>query len=294
MEATNKLNILFFIPVWKRLHITATCYKGLQRVIDYAGHRANISVLIVCSEEEHQALAKRHGFNTFYVDNFPVGSKFNRGMEHALTLGWDYLFQINSDTLISNKLFDIFLSAMNADEGFVSIEDLVIYNTLTGEAKTYRYTTNGCGIRAIRRDWIENVGYMLYCRVKKTRSGAWIAYRAGENRYLPVPLTNKPFVDALSEKRVFRLWPPDANKRLDNSSRDTFFSVYGEPALWIKTSVQPLVVDMKSETNIWSYEDLGDGVVLSDEEKAGLKNYFPEIEEVFSYAPAAGDENTEG
>lgn len=280
MGDTDKIKILFFIPVWGRVPITKLCYQGLIRFMSYAEKYSDCEVLIVYSEPDHQGLAHQFGFNLVYADNKPIGRKLNIGLEHALKLDWDYLFQLNSDDLLSDRLFDIFYQAMRNKEPFASIEKLYMYDSETGKAKHYHYTHTGCGIRVVSRDWIEGAGWQKYCRVSRSARGRYIKYSAGEQRHLPVGLTRKIFITPLSDQNVFRLWNPERNKGLDNDSRNTMFATFGEPIGWIKgVNELPMAVDIKSENNIWQYDDL-QGWELSRNEYKQMHKQFPELSNI--------------
>lgn len=290
MDATNELRILFFIPVWQRLQITEVCYKGLKRIIEHVGERAQCDVLIVQSEDEHEELAKRYGFKSTHVNNHPLGDKFNKGMIAALKLKWDYVVQLNSDDLLSNDLIDLFIGLMNEGHKFASIEKLYIYDTKTHEAQEFHYTLNGCGIRMISREAIELAGWQQYCEVKQSRQGTYIRHRAGENKYLPAVMANKTFINPLSARIVFRLWEPGINKGLDNNSRNTIFAVIGEPVGWIRgVNSKPMVIDLKSDINIWKYDQL-QGRELTRSEVATLPKEFPELRDITSCVGVVGQE----
>jgi glycosyltransferase involved in cell wall biosynthesis len=248
--------------------------------MSYAKKYCDCEVLIVYSEPEHQGLAHQFGFNLVFSENKPIGRKFNTGLEHALKYNWDYLFQLNSDDLLSNRLFDVFYQAMKNNEPFASIEKLYIYDSETGKVKHYRYTHSGCGIRVVSRAWVEGAGWQKYCRVSRSARGKYIQYSAGEERYLPDGLTRKQFVTPISRCKVFRLWSPERNKGLDNDSRNTMFAVFGEPIGWIKgVNELPMVVDVKSQNNIWQYDDL-QGRELDGNERNQMHKQFPELNSV--------------
>lgn len=274
-------HILFFIPVHRRPAITRLCFDGLERLRQRIGDHARTEVLIVGDEEEHRTEAKARGYKWCEAENNPVGAKFNTGMQHALTLPWTHVWQLNSDNLLSNDIWEAFEHLFMSDCPLFGIEWLYFYDSNTGRMKQHRYFT-GCGIRVIRREAIESAGWCRYAKAKMSMAGGWINIPGGETGYFPKVKTQGKLFQELSAKDVFQLWPPNISNGLDNTSRNQIMWVLGlntirfpAPDKW----PMPLVVDIKSETNIWSFEDFDDPE-LTPEQVAEAIRPFPELEKI--------------
>lgn len=273
------MNIQFFIPVYRRLKVTELCYQGLRRILSHIGDRATCRVLVCGSEPEHEALARRYSWDYIHQDNEPLGRKMNGGIEHALGQEFDYLFQLNSDDLLSNELADIFLEFAEKSEPFFSVERLYFYHPATNQAKKFRYF-DGCGVKGIRRDILEKAGWCHKVQVVRAFAGMFYNSKAVEqrwNNYVPVALLSS-HVRALSQKRVFNLYPDHINRGLDYAAGDKLRSVTGG-YMRLPMPIDPLFVDIKTDENIWPYDSLTGGEEATEADWARMRRIFPELNE---------------
>ena len=111
------MKILIFVTVWKRPEVTDLTYSGLDRIQSiFKEEGIDSEVLIVSSEDYHTEKAKNRGYHVIEVENFPIGTKMNKGIEHALTLDWDCMMRMDSNNLLSNLYIRNFIAAYK--EGF--------------------------------------------------------------------------------------------------------------------------------------------------------------------------------
>ncbi len=205
-------------------------------------------------------------------------------MEYALTNhSFDYVWQLNSDNVLSTDIWGAFAHYFEQGADFFGIEKLFIYEAATGRMKQYRYF-DGCGIRAIRRDVIERAGWCVYARAKQRMRSMYVSITGGETGYFPEVKVNGRLFEQLSARRLFILWPDTAQRGLDNMSRNKMYWINGintikapPPDRW----PNELVVDIKSETNIWKYDDLS-GDELTHAQKVKALRSFPEVEHLYS------------
>ena len=93
-----------FIAIWKRPLITKACFDGLMR----HKRKHNIDVFCVVSEKWAIDLCEAYGFKYCVTENKPIGQKMNKGLEKVLEYNFDYLLQMNSDTLLAEEFFDVY------------------------------------------------------------------------------------------------------------------------------------------------------------------------------------------
>lgn len=275
------MRTLFFIPAWQRREITEICYRSLQRVIATSPPEIGCEVLTVVSDKKDERLARKYDFHTFSTPNEPLGKKFNAGMEYALNeYEFDYVFQLNSDDVLSTDIWRAFLPYFQKKRPFFGLETLYFYDLPTGRMKRYHYF-DGCGIRVISRTAIEKAGWCKYGRAKQSMSAVWVRIGSGETGYFPEGKVNGRLIEELNPKRVFHLWPPEAAKGLDSWSRNRIFWTNGINTLRFPPEdewPEPLVVDIKSDANIWQYDDCPDGKDMEPGAKAKALRKFPELE----------------
>jgi len=153
------MKALIFIPVWRRVPEAKLTYKGIHRIQKVLKEEEiDSQVLVISSEPEHTELAKKEKFLVTECENFPVGQKHNCGLNYAMSLEWDYLFQMGSNNLLTDTYIQLW--AKTAKENVKIFGTRKFYNILPDrehitEFKTkYAYILSGVG-RGIRRDIIE-------------------------------------------------------------------------------------------------------------------------------------------
>lgn len=239
------MRILTYIPVWQRRSITELCYKSLKRSILSAPKELSFVVLIVASDEQDADLARKYGFDVLMCENLPLGRKFNTGLEHALsTWNWDYLFQLNSDDLLSTDFWPIFTDFFTRKLYFFGVNKVYFYDSETKDMREFHYGA-GCGIRFIRRDIVEKAGFV-------TKNNA----------------------------EVFELWTDYLNGGLDNDSSNTILSRAGKMQHFAMSSPRPVVVDVKSAVNIHSFQEFRNAQRLSESHRKQVMRRFPELREL--------------
>lgn len=289
----TKPNILFFIPVWQRREITRVCYEGLERFRKHLlkQHGIDSLVWIVSSDAEDTSLAKEFRYYYCETDNKPLGAKFNKGLYAALQsdIPFDYIWQLNSDDLLSNKLADLFTPLFERGEKFFGINKLYAYDAPTGRMRHYEYL-DGCGIRVIHRSVIETVGYCYHVENKQSAIGVNFSEIKGERQYIPVPRYKEARHQRLDSLIYFKFWQDSLNKGLDNNSMNRVYRFMPDVfPMRIPRQESPMVVDIKSEENIWTYDSLKDlhsnaDYALNDAQKNKVFNEFKELSMLNSYA----------
>jgi hypothetical protein len=309
------VKILVFIPMWKRRRVMDWALKSLEAALERAPW-LDAQRFAVVSREEDFVFATERGFDCFYAENDAarLGAKFNAGMAHALqTRGFDFVFQMNSDTILAQDFFaharphleagklmtginiigffDTGLSAEEADEMPAAAGEKKQGAPISNKGNRFRCAdsilrynyTAGCGIRFIAREAIEQAGWQRLAVPKRDMAAARISFRAGDRGWVPRYFyAPKNFADGGEEH--FRLWPEKPNG-LDNSSHRAIAACY--PALAAHPffgAGQMLALDVKSGQNLWGIENFADGHRLlfrSVEGRAALAR-FPALADALS------------
>ena len=326
MQSTQ-IPILIFIPMWKRRRITDWSLRSLEEALAFSPWIKPYR-LAVTSRPEDASFALQRGFAITHAENDAerLGEKFNAGMAAALqTRGYDFVFQMNSDTILARDFFEHAKNRLTANEpffginvvGFVdtglSAEDADVWPPPSGTRPAdfagknqnkgsrfqtretnfvppippyviaYNYTA-GCGIRFIRRDIIEQAGWMRYATPLRSMSAPRASYAQGEPCWVP-RAHYKPEKFADGPPEVFRLWPP-LPRGLDNASHRAITSVF--PHLARHPFIgegQMLALDAKSGQNLWGIENFADGPSEVFRIGPELLARFPALGEIFADFP---------
>ncbi len=148
----TRVELLFFLAVWKRPEITEICFLGLNRLRKHPDY--DINVLAVISEESMIPLCERYAVDWCITKNSPLGAKKNYGLAQAMRKKFDYLVEIGSDDILKDEFLDVY----SWDRHVFALSDFLMINTKDGECrrKTKQMAYYGTG-RAISRTAIEKV-----------------------------------------------------------------------------------------------------------------------------------------
>lgn len=277
------MNILIFVPVYRRLEITEICYKGLQRIIEDAPTGINIQVLIIASTLPDAKMAHKYGFDVRMIDNKPLGAKLNKGLDYALRkYQFDYLFQLNSDNVLHKHFWSYFSPFLLDRKPFFGCNHIAFYDSITGRLLQYLYH-GGCGIRFIRRDIIEGAATKYIVNNPQAAGGVNFVIPEGITQ-----VSKQRYKSKYGDVRGIRieLWPPEKNSMLDDSSTAEIRKAYGphmQQLFPYQDKPQPLVIDIKSKTNIHSLSEFeGDrfATELEGKEKEQILDCFPEVKQI--------------
>ena len=260
----NLPKILILIPVWKRPEITEICFSGLDRI---RKHRANIEILAVISENEYKARCDTHEIEYTFFENQPLGAKKNHGLKVALDKDWDYLIELNSDDLIKNELLDIY-DTLNHD--YLALRNFCFLDSKTLRLKEVESkTAYGIGRRYSRRA-VES------CKVKTMHMKETCITSEGvleRGKVYDVKQENI-YGNVISEG--IKMWNDAASAGMDNFSNLLLNSRgYFAKQIFCK---EPLAVDIKSDVNIWAFNENA-GI---DYDLDKFKNGLPELDGIIN------------
>lgn len=118
-------------PFWKRPEIVAEYVRSLERLPDH-------QLLAIISEEDpfYYDILELLPEETWIVvcENNPLGAKKNAGMEFARSLEWDYLLELNSDSIVNPALFELYRPYMEKETPFFGLKDLYVVDYVTKES----------------------------------------------------------------------------------------------------------------------------------------------------------------
>lgn len=142
--------------MYKRPKISSIFFESMERL--------NIPVIAGVSEEESLSVATKYGAEIVITDNHPLGRKWNRTIQHAMSRigNWTHLLIMGDDDILLPE----FLPAIGKypDEPLLGVSQMYITEPATKRAVRFEYK-NGVAIgsgRVIRRDVLEKIGGELF------------------------------------------------------------------------------------------------------------------------------------
>lgn len=121
------MHIVAMVTAWQRPAVTRCCYRALSRVELPPGWR--LDVQIAGSEGDvSRAMADEFGFRYLETDNRPLSQKHNRMVQATRDLGWDYLWLLGSDSIVSPSILrEIYGPALADHPAWCGLRDLYFF-----------------------------------------------------------------------------------------------------------------------------------------------------------------------
>lgn len=277
------MKVIFFLACWKRPEITELCFMGLKRLMKH--NKVKSSALAVISEEEMIPLCKKYGIDFIVYENEPVGRKKNAGLDEVLKRDFDYLIELGSDDLISDKLIDIYLPFMERGEDFFGSRHYLFIDGPTGQGRDWNCEPDenfnpGLG-RCMSKKLLQTMTGKVLVKTNTAIMSEMNLISEGETGFLKKDeaecFERLGWIEILQNQISTFMWS-DINRGLDNDSTARIKSK-GFKFKRIETP-EPLLADIKGDENIWGYNpELGVSVdidkflnILSKDEKAYFWN----------------------
>jgi hypothetical protein len=199
---------------------------------------AELKLVVVGNKDEDPenfAIANSSGVvNWVHSVNLPLGKKWNTGLSEIKNIDADYIMIVGSDDLIDKKLLTKYVDLANKRADYVGVIDLYFMNSVNG------------------------------------RMGYWPGYltsKKGETIGCA-----RMFRKEIAEKFNYKLWADHLNKSLDGSLTAHFKKINLKPIPLSCKKDDIFVMDLKSQTNIWSFDAFKK---INVDAGAVLKKHFP-------------------
>lgn len=251
-EMKKPVKILLFFAVWQRPEILQICCEGVKRLCSYKPEKFDITPFAVASPDDPaiQVLEKYEIPFTLAPNDF-LGKKKNIGLKTALeNVSFDFMLEMGSDDLISNKLLDLYEHLFAEEKLCWGPDSCYFVNAENGQiAKWKTDLVIGAG-RVVHRSVIEK---LIQHEFIFTQSIAGIDFD-----YHPRQIAY--FSDAVCKSYekweyghatgniVFQFWSDARQRGLDTNSLENMRRVGVDHDL--VTLTEPLIVDIKSDVNL--------------------------------------------
>jgi hypothetical protein len=230
------MNILIYTAIHKRPEITELFLLGIERLKEYSGH--NIELFCVCSTQDDKKLLKEHGVEYCVYPNDSLADKLDYGFKQAIKKDFDYLMGLGSDNLIDHELFEKhYDKLMRSNVDCFGLKSFGVVNSYTLETSIFHYFHEDNHKRLV------GAGRMM-------------------SRHLCNKFVDKPFYNRNS-----------FSKGADRASENEILKHTDIKCIF---SPEIYVLDIKSQTNIWSYNDLLPKTIPADFKKI---THFTSVQE---------------
>lgn len=234
------MKYLYLIPLWHRIHIARICLEHLLAT-------TQDPIVCITSETDSESLCDDLGIDRVSAPNLPLGRKKNIGLGYALeNYTFDALVELGSDNLLAPEAKNMWEEGINA----------TCVTIVTDGERTKKVNTGqpiGAG-RMIHREALD-LFWSYRLEMKESVAGAIGVRSKGDKLYVPRNKAKGMIDNGRAEQisdLTYCLWPMGKSRGLDTQS-ELKLRNFGYP---IHYCDREIVVGMKSETNIWSFDDL--------------------------------------
>lgn len=258
------MRIALCSAVWGRTDLTRVWWNGASRIRQQLRNGGiDCEIFVGGSESAHLLLCYSNKGQWVQVENNPLGAKWNAVVNRALLWGADYIFILGSDDFFNSHLIDQYAGLARQGIPYAGLASMYFFEPasdrlmlLDVRRKARSFITTFPGRRDIRR--IRGVeGYQNTPRYQTLGAGR---------------LIHRSFLEGRDH-----IWEPNKNSALDASMTKTCEL---PRAFELQVSPQFLAVDVKTDTNIWSFSAMEtwfpEQFLSATEILAGL----PELEEL--------------
>jgi len=196
--------------------VTAVFWAAYKHLRGWWADHEVIPVVAVSDDPVHRELAPPE---TVWCEmpNAPLGKKFNATLAAARDIGADVVCITGSDDVMCEQVARALEVHIADATPYAGLRDLYFHETWTG------------------------------------RTGYWPGYRQRHRIGEPAGchrLIRREVLHSLD----WRLWEDDRNRGMDHSSFQNLTRVHAEPVLITVQDLDGCAVDLKSVTNLWSYD----------------------------------------
>lgn len=242
--------IQVFIPVWKRPEITRICFEGLKK------HMKKMEMRVFCVISEFWAvdMCNEFGFEYLLTDNFPLGKKLNKGLAKVIENDFDYLMTSGSDNLYSEKLFEIYKDYYGKYDLF-GLDKCYFVEGKKAKLVDYQLTIIGAG-RMIRKKALLKACKRTKVKFLTSCGGLSGSYPKGSEWWIESKRAIKEEKTGILKiiEVGINLWDDKKDNSLSHNSNVRLFES-GASNIVIQNK-EVLIIDLKSDENIWKYNDL--------------------------------------
>lgn len=238
-------NIAIVIPCWMRPEILSLTVKQLNILCEENINKVNITVIYSLSHEDPQISevisALKFCMHKYYVvfsDNNLLGQKVNDAITIAISLDFDYIMNLGSDDLIHPDLIDLYLPFLEMEIPFFGLASVWFYKSGEKPFCFQNYNSN---------------------------------YLIGAGRMI-----HKKVINKVNDK-FGSLYNPSINRGMDTHSANKIMEC-GFKQIFVYDGKHPLIVDIKSDINIHSYEAIRSANFVETDSEINILEYFPVLQ----------------
>ncbi len=241
----NLTKIVIVIPCWKRADILEITMDNLDNFYHETKTKIDLTVLYIFSLNDPELKTilfnyrkAVHPKDYIYSENAKLGKKLNDGIQYASLIGYDYIMNFGSDDLIHPNIIDLYMPYLAMKIPIFGLKSVWFYEFFKPPFFYSYYNTSH----------IVGAGRMIH----------------------------KNVIKKVTEK-FGQLYESNINRGMDTMSANRIMEC-GYKQLIISAGTFPYLVDIKSDTNINSFDGIRASAKTRNyfsNETCDLENFFP-------------------
>lgn len=139
------MKIAIHCTAWRRPTIMQKAFTALERTRkQFADHGIETFVVVAVSEKKSEGICRKFGYETVWVDNSPLGRKFDAAMQKILSYDFDYCMEYGSDNVLAEEYVPAVLQCIEHGIPWIAMRSFYIQNNRTREVRLFheRGTSN--------------------------------------------------------------------------------------------------------------------------------------------------------
>ena len=255
-----KPTIVILAAMHLRPHISELFCMAARRLAAAASELYTVKIVAFVSDEPSLTVCQRYGVDVIHTCVGPLGKKMNLGFTELLqNYTFDYILRMGDDDIVSDTLLHVYHPYIQAGLHYFGLNQLYFLDSATHKAVQFQYPYQqaqklvGCGTM-ISRHALERTGYRCLILSTSQQSFLGVNLTPGQTYLLPSYqasyLVDMNFATLLSGP-FFQMYPDHQMKSMDYILEMAFlFNGYDAKVVHTDT---PLITDVKSNTNIWKF-----------------------------------------
>lgn len=257
-KSTDRIKIVVLVAMYNRIKISELFLMAMNRFIN-DNKEYDFEIVPIISEENYKELCAKYNLEYVFSENNPISNKWNNGLTFVMkNKSFDYLMIMGDDDIPDSRLMRYYKPYIDNRCHYFGVKDIYFYNAPTGNCMIFTYKHKhdkliGCG-RMISREALEHTcAFVGVAPRNKLRIGETV-FEIGKEKYINKYVADYLFdleAVVISSDVEYNLFGKNLNSGLDFHSENLLvMSGYFPQAV---ISEYPLITDIKSEQNIWSF-----------------------------------------
>lgn len=257
-KSSSRIKIVVLVAMYNRIKISELFLIAMNRFIK-DNSEYDFEIIPIISEDNYKELCSKYNLEYVFSENKPVSNKWNNGLSYVMkNKDFDYLMIAGDDDIADSRLMRYYKPYIDNGCHYFGVKDIYFYHSTSGTSMLFSYKHKhdkliGC-FRMISRYALErSCAFVGVAPRKKLRIGEMV-FEIGKEKFINKYVADYLFdleAIVISSDVEYNFFGKNLNSGLDFHSEGLLVMSGFYPQAII--SETPLVTDIKSDQNIWTF-----------------------------------------